>query len=260
MYEELEPSLLVESRGSVRIVKMNAPDRLNSVDEPMHRALQLVWDLVADDVNANAVVFTGAGRAFCAGGHVPNFMTYHRDPEARRRDTRRAERLSRAMIDCEVPVVAAVNGPAIGLGASLALHCDLVFMAESAFLADPHVSVGVVAGDGGAVMWPLLTSLLRAKQYLLLGDRISSAECERLGLANGVYPDIELLPSALAVAQRLAHQPRYAVRDTKRTLNMHVRQAAQLALSFGLVTERESFAGDDVANTVARFENGVDEH
>ena len=253
MYDDLGPQLLVEERGSVRVVTLNAPERMNSVDEDLHRSLRLVWDRLVDDPGANAVVLTGAGRAFCAGGHVPMFLTIHEDPEARRRDTRHAEQLSRAMIECELPIVAAVNGAAIGLGASLAVHCDLLYMAHDAFIADPHVSVGVVAGDGGAVMWPLLTSLLRVKQYLLLGDRISATECERIGLANGVLPSADLLEHALEVAARLAAQPRNAVRDTKRTLNMHARQASQLALSFGLVTERETFGGDDVAATIDRF-------
>jgi enoyl-CoA hydratase len=230
---------------------------LNSVDDVLHQALIEVWDRLADDPDVNVVVLTGAGRAFSAGGNMATLRRYHDDVEARRSGIRHAERLSRAMIECELPIIAAVNGPAVGIGASLAVHCDLVLMAEDAYLADPHVSVGVVAGDGGAVIWPLLISLLKVKQYLFLGDRIGAAECERLGLANGVHSSAELLPAALALADRLAAQPRYALRDTKRTLNMHLRQAANLALSFGLVTEREAFAGDEVMATIARFDQGT---
>ncbi len=253
-YGDLGPELLVTARGSVRVVTMNAPERLNSVNAALHGALIAVWDRLADDPEVDAVVLTGAGRAFCAGGNMPYLRGLHEDPEFRRREIRHAERLSRAMIDCELPIVAAVNGPAVGLGASLALHCDLVLISQDAYMADPHVNVGVVAGDGGAVMWPLHTSLLRVKQYLLLGDRISATECERLGLANSVHSSDDLLPAAFALADRLAAQPRYALRDTKRTLNMHARHAAQLTLSFGLATERETFAGNDVLTTINRFD------
>jgi len=93
-----------------------------------------------------------------------------------------------------------VNGPAVGLGASLATMCDIILISESAYICDPHVSVGVVAGDGGPVVWPLLTSFARAKEHLFLGDRIDAATCERIGLANRVLPPDELMPYALDLA------------------------------------------------------------
>jgi enoyl-CoA hydratase len=113
-------------------------------------------------------------------------------------------------------------------------------VAESAFLADPHVSVALVAGDGGAVTWPALTSLLKAKQYLLTGDRIPAAEAVELGLANFVTPDDEVVSEAVAFAHRLARQPPQAVQDTKAVLNQALRQAAVNALGFGLAAESQS--------------------
>jgi enoyl-CoA hydratase len=253
-YDDLGPDLVVEVRGAVHVVTMNAPERLNSVTDDLHRGLRLIWERVVDE-GANAVVLTGAGRAFCAGGHIPDFEANHLDPQRRRREVRNAERLARSMIDCEIPVVAAVNGPAVGLGASLATMSDIVVMSEDAYLVDPHVSVGVVAGDGGAVAWPLLTSLLRAKEHILLGDRLPAARCVEIGLANYALPADQVMPKALELAERLAAKPQFALRDTKRTLNMHLRQAADLALSYGLVTERETFASDDVKATIASFAN-----
>src|SRR5690606_35085506 len=117
--------------------------------------------------------------------------------DARRRSLREAGRLMETMLSFPLPLVAAVNGPAIGLGCSLAVSADLVVIAESAYLADTHVNVGLVAGDGGAVAWPLMTSVLHAKRYLLLGDRIPAEEAVRLGLANEVVPDGQVLPRAL---------------------------------------------------------------
>lgn len=254
-YAELAPELLVEKQGGVRVLTMNAPEQLNSVDGALHHALYNVWDVLAEDPDAGAVVLTGAGRAFCAGGNLPYLQRVHDDPVERRASVRGAERLARAMINSEVPIVAAVNGPAIGLGASLAVMCDLVVIADDAFMSDPHVNVGLVAGDGGAVSWPLMMSLLKAKEHLFLGTRIPADECVQLGLANRVTSAADVMPTALELAQRLAAQPRQALRDTKRALNFHLRQAADVVLDFALAAESESFAGDDVLATIDRLRN-----
>jgi enoyl-CoA hydratase/carnithine racemase len=153
---------------------------------------------------------------------------------------RQAREIVEAMIDCPLPVVAAVNGAAVGLGCSITTLCDIVFMADTAFLADPHVSVALVAGDGGAVTWPAHTSLLKAKQYMLTGDRIPATEAVAMGLANFVVPKDELLDAALAFAHRLANQPPQAVRETKRILNEQLRANAERALVAGLEAERAS--------------------
>lgn len=252
-YADLAPELLVERRDSVAVITMNAPERLNSVDGPLHDALRHVWDLIADDDNVGAAVLTGAGTAFSAGGNMDHLQLAYDDRRVRRRTIREGERLIRAIIGCEVPIVAAVQGPAVGLGATLAAFSDIVVMADDTVLADPHVNVGLVAGDGGAVIWPLLIGLLRAKEYLLLGDRIPADECLRLGLANRVVPRDEVLPNALALAERLAAQPHQAIRDTKRALNLHIRAAADRVLDFSLAAEYESFTNDDVLATVQRF-------
>jgi enoyl-CoA hydratase len=142
-------------------------------------------------------------------------------------------------------VIAAVNGPAVGLGCSLALGCDLVLMADSAYLADPHISVGLVAGDGGVTLWPLLTSLLRAKEYLFTGDRIAAETAVQLGLANRTVPGDQLLPEALALARRLAAQPPEALRGTKAALSALVEQATRGAMEAALLAERSTMTSDD---------------
>lgn len=245
-YSSLGPSLLVTEEGPVRVLTMNRPDDLNSFDGSLHSAMRRVWDLLIDDEEADAVVLTGAGRAFSAGGYLPDFIRNRTDLKARRRDIREAERLATAMIACELPIVSAVNGPAVGLGCSLAVLADLVVMSADAYIADPHVSVGLVAGDGGAVTWPLMMSLLKAKEYILLGDRIPAAEAERIGLANRVVPADEVMPTALALAQRLAAQPRQALRDSKRALNQYLKQSANMILSFALAAESETFGTEEV--------------
>lgn len=237
----------VERDGPVRIVTLDRPDELNAFSEDLHAEFVQLLHQIEDDADARAVVLTGAGKAFSAGGSFEDFERRRVDPAARRRSLRLARRLVDDMLGVAVPVVAAVNGPAVGLGATVTTLCDIVFMAEGAFLADTHVSVALVAGDGGAVTWPAMTSLLRAKQYLLTGDRLSAVEAVELGLANFVVPAERLLPDAVAFAHRLAAQPAQALQETKALLNQHLRANAVRALGYGLAAESQSHDTDDYA-------------
>jgi enoyl-CoA hydratase len=245
--------LLLERDGPIAVLTMNNPDARNAFTDGLHEALQEVWLHLAEDHSLRAVVLTGAGKAFSAGGDIPGFIRSYESPDHRRLSLRRARRLMDAMAEFPKPVVAAVNGPAVGLGCSVAITCDLVLIAESAWLADTHVSVGLVAGDGGAATWPLFMSLLKAKEYLLTGDRIPAAEAVNLGLANRVVPDDQLMKEAIALAERLAAQPAQAVQETKRALNIHLQAAISLVAPFALSAEAESFATDDIRQTIEKF-------
>jgi enoyl-CoA hydratase len=247
------PHLLIEADGPVTTVTLNNPEMRNAFLDDIHEGMQEVWGHLAVDRSVKAVVLTGAGKAFSAGGNIPGFIRDYEDPEHRRESLRGARRLMDAMAEFPKPLVAAVNGPAIGLGCSVAVSCDIVLIAESAFLADTHVSVGLVCGDGGAVAWPLMMSLLKAKEYLLTGDRIPAAEAVSIGLANRVVPDDKLLDEARALADRLAAQPAQAVQETKRALNLHLQAAISLVAPFALSAESESFATDDVRRTIEKF-------
>jgi enoyl-CoA hydratase/carnithine racemase len=235
-----EDDIVVTAEGSVRIVTLNRPDARNAFSEPMHHAFARTMATIDDDVDARAVVLTGSGRAFCAGGSLDDFETKRVDFEARRQSMRDARRLVDEMLALRVPVIAAVNGAAVGLGCTLVTLCDIVFMSNTAFLADPHVAVALVAGDGGAVTWPFMTSILHAKRYLLTGDRIPAPEALTMGLANFVVEPDEVLPAAMAFAQRLAALPPQAVQDTKVLLNQHLRQSAVSVLAHGLAAESQS--------------------
>jgi enoyl-CoA hydratase len=247
------PHVLIERDGPVAIVTLNNPDMRNAFLDDMHRAMQDIWLHLGEDAGVKAVVLTGAGKAFSAGGHVPNFILDYEDTHRRGLSLRGARRLMDEMAAFPKPLVAAVNGPAIGLGCSVAVSCDIVYIAESAYMADPHVSVGLVCGDGGAATWPLMMGLLKAKEYLLTGDRMSSEECVSLGLANRCFPDDELLPAALAFAHRLASQPSQAVQETKRAINLHVQSALALVMPFAIAAEAESFGTDDLRRTIENF-------
>ena len=243
----------VRADGPVRVVTLNRPDTLNAISEELHAELVALWGHIDQDDGCRAVVLTGAGKAFSAGGSYEDFEHRRVDQAARRRSLRLARQLVDEMLAVAVPVVAAVNGPAVGLGCTVTTLCDIVFMAEGAFLADTHVSVALVAGDGGAVTWPALTSLLRAKQYLLTGDRLSAAEAVDLGLANFAVPPERLLDEALAYAHRLAAQPAQAVQETKAILNQHLRANAVRALGYGLAAESQSHDTPDYLAAAERL-------
>ena len=249
----LPEEIRIDSDGPVRIVTLNRPDVLNATNEPLHRALALVWRELALDADACAVVLTGAGRAFSAGGDF-HFMTrLHAEADFRERVMDEARAILLDMIRFPLPLVAAVNGPAVGLGCSLALSCDIVLMSDRAHLADPHVNIGLVAGDGGAALWPLFTSLLRAKEYIFTGDPIEPALAVSLGLANRVVPDADLERCALELAHRLARKPRQALRDTKRALNAHVERAVAGPLEIAIQAELRSLASEEHAERVRKM-------
>jgi enoyl-CoA hydratase/carnithine racemase len=247
------PHLEIQSDGPVTILTINNPEMRNAFSDELHVAMQEIWGHLSTDDSVRAVVLTGKGQAFSAGGNVPGFLRDYEDFEHRRVSLRGARRLMDAMAEFPKPVVAALNGPAVGLGCSVAVSCDIVIMAESAFISDPHVSIGLVCGDGGAVAWPLMMSLLKAKEYLLTGDRIPAAEALALGLANRVVPDDALMSEAVALAHRLAAQPVQAIQETKRALNLHLQQAISLVAPFALAMESESFGTEDLRQTVEKF-------
>src|SRR5262245_17780532 len=226
---------------------------MNATDAALHRGLALVWRELARDEDACAVVLTGAGTAFSAGGDFGFMTQLHEDAVFREQVMEEARAILLDMLRFPLPIVAAVNGPAVGLGCSLALSCDLVLLSDRAHLADPHLNLGLVPGDGGAALWPLFTSLLRAKEFLLTGEAIEPELAVRLGLANRVVAHERLLPEACALAQRLARLPRKALRDTKRALNAHAERAVNGPLEIAIQAEIASLASPEHAERVRRL-------
>jgi len=205
---------------------------------------------------------TGSKKAFSAGGDFDWFPSLN---TAGKLDLLRLEarQIIWDLLDIELPIVCGMNGPAVGLGASIALLCDIIVMADTATVLDPHVRVGIVAGDGGTVIWPLALGPAKAKQYLLTGDAVAAAEAERMGLVNEVVPADQLAERAMWWAQRLAAGAPMAVRYTKLAINQQLRRA--LIESFDLATALEitTLHSDDhrealaaiVAKRKPKFEN-----
>jgi enoyl-CoA hydratase len=249
-----EPSdvITVTEDGPVRILTLNRPKERNAVNADLHHRLTTIWREVADDRAAMAVVLTGAGVAFSAGGDF-DFMAQVAEPDARWRSMEEGRRIILEMLHFPLPVVAAVNGPAVGLGASLAVMSDIVLLADCAYLADPHVAVGLVAGDGGAATWPAHVSLLHAKEFLFLGDKVSPERAVAMGLANRVVPADDLASEAGALARRLAALPQPALRDTKRALNAVLEQGLAATRNYALAAERYSMASVEHRDFVERM-------
>ena len=250
---ELTPELEVEVDGPVRLVRLNRPEQLNATNHGLHRGLAELFPQIDADDTARAVVLTGKGRAFSAGGDFTYLDELSRDADRRRETLAHGKQIVTGMVRCRVPIVAAVNGPAVGLGCSLVALSDIVYMAESAHLADPHVMIGLVAADGGPVTWPLLTSLQLAKEYALTGDRIPARRAAEMGLVNHVCADGEVLEQAVGCAHRIAKLPRQAVEDTKRLLNLHLERAVVATLDFALAAEDRSFTSSELRVNLDRL-------
>jgi enoyl-CoA hydratase len=247
----LTETIRFERDGDVLIATIDvAGDDLNRVGAALHDELTQLFPRLQREREARAVLLTGAGRAFSAGGDFEWFPTLQEPGrlEALRLD---AKQLIWDLLDVHLPIVCGLNGHAIGLGASVALLCDVVVMAESATIGDPHVRVGIVAGDGGTVAWPLAIGPVRAKRWLLTGDPVPAVEAERIGLVTEVVPDAELRDRALAWAHRLAAGAPLAVQYTKQAVNQLTKQA--LGTSFDLATALEivTFGSRDHAEALA---------
>ena len=255
-YKEFS-TLEVQQDGRLLIVTLNRPESLNAVGGGMHEHLEDLWALVRRDSSVGAVLLRGAGRAFCAGGDVKGMAatatTERSVPGSTANMLIGAKTLISNMLEVEQPIVAAVHGYAMGLGATIALCSDVVIAAEDAVLADTHVSIGLVAGDGGAVIWSLLLPINTAKYYLMTGDRITGKDAERLGLVVRAVPADQLQAEAEAVARRLANGPSMAIRFTKTSVNKVLRERVNLLLDTSLILEAATMYSEDHREATSAF-------
>ncbi|TMF86231.1 MAG: enoyl-CoA hydratase/isomerase family protein [Chloroflexi bacterium] len=243
-------SIRFERIGDIlKVTLANPRNELNAVDGELHDELCRLFADLKVEREARAVLLTGSGRAFSAGGDFNWMRGVTKDALYEMR--REGKQIVWNLLDVELPIVAAVNGPAIGLGATIALLCDVVYMADTAILADPHVRVGIVAGDGGAAIWPLVLGPALAKRYLMTGDSLSAAEAERYGLVTGVTTADELEETALKFARRLAAGAPLAVRYTKAAVNQYVKQVATTTFDYSMGLELLTFVSEDHSEALA---------
>jgi enoyl-CoA hydratase len=237
----LSQSLDVSVDAGIAIVTINRPSKANTLDGETHLALTKIWLELEDRDDVAAVVLTGAGSTFCGGGDRTKWPDLATDRRYRRRRMSEARQLIQNMLACQLPIVVAVNGPALGVGCSIVLAGDLVVMAEDAYLADPHVSAGIVAGDGGAALAPEVLPLPLARRLLFLGERLSAATAREVHFAVDVVPREAVVGRAVELAALLVAQPWEALRDTKRAVNLGLIQRITPTLEFGSTAEAASF-------------------
>ena len=256
-YSELAKGHLdVVVKEKIATVTMNRPERMNAFGDGLHEALEEFLHMVNYDSDVNVAVLTGAGRAFSAGGDVKAMNERAGDQAAQRSAMellRGPKTLIQRFANCEVPLVAAVNGVAVGLGATVALMCDVIYMADTARIGDRHVNVGITAGDGGAVIWPHLVGPHRAKEMLFTGRLLHGEEAERIGLVNHCVPAAELMDAAMAYAREVADGATLAIRYTKISINKHIWHSVNQIMDFSLMSEYVCMNSADHLEATAAF-------
>ena len=246
-------TIRIEKRsGGVAIATLDRPDKLNAVDGVMHQELTCLPRDATADRDVRALVITGAGRAFCAGGDFGGGAPLGGDggPDAALREGRE---IVENLLDCPKPVISAVNGYAMGLGATIALLCDVVVAGRSTVLADTHVRMGIGAGDGGQVIWPLLMGVNRAKWFLMTGERVTGEQLMELGLVNFLVEDDQILKQALACADKLAAGPAQAISASKVPINQFIRMVSNLVLPLSLSLEAQTMRSEDAREAQRAF-------
>ena len=253
--QENYETMQIERRDhGIAVVTLNRPERLNAINGPMHAELARFSRDFADDRELRVLVLTGMGRAFSAGGDFspgdsigssasgPNMWT-------------EARQIIDHILECEKPIISAVNGFAMGLGANVALLCDVVVAGPSAVFADTHVNMGIGAGDGGQLIWPFLIGVNKAKYFLMTGDRVKGKEAFDLGLVNFyVEEQAQLMPKALEIAERLAAGAPRAIAASKMAVNAYLRSVSSLIMPICLSAEQLTMQTADHREAVLAFQ------
>ena len=240
--------LRIERDAGIATLTLNQPDNRNAIHAEMHAELEKVWLELAEDKEVNVIVFTGAGKFFSAGGDIKRMASRWGTDEGWRFSLEvpaATRRMFQNILEVSQPIICAVNGDAVGLGATLALFSDVSVISETAKFGDTHVKVGLVAGDGGAVVWPLLIGPNRAKEFLMRGRLVSGAEAHQLNLVNHQAPADQVMDKAMEIARELAAMPPLAVRWTKQSVNKWLKQQLNLVLDASIAYEMLSMNSKD---------------
>ncbi|MCB2077942.1 MAG: enoyl-CoA hydratase/isomerase family protein [Novosphingobium sp.] len=244
-------SILLTREGRLLTITLNRPESMNAVNLDLHDDLpQALW-FAQGDSGSDVVVLTGAGRAFSAGGDIDHIERNAADPRLFDHEARMAKRLIFTLLDIDKPIVCKMNGHAVGLGATVALMCDIIFAADHAKIGDPHVGLGLVAGDGGAAIWAQRIGLARAKEYLFTGDLLKAPKAAEIGLVNHAVPAEELDAAVDAFCQKLLNGAMGAIRSTKILTNLELKRIAHAVMDAGIAYESLSVRSADHLEGIA---------
>jgi enoyl-CoA hydratase len=244
-------TILLGREGRLLRLTLNRPEALNAFNLKLHDELPKALAFARDDEGSDVIVLTGAGRAFSAGGDIAHIERNAADPALFEHEIAMAKAIVFTLLDIDKPVVCRLNGHAIGLGATVALFCDVIYAVETAKIGDPHVGLGLVAGDGGAVIWPQLIGLARAKEFLLTGDALTAPRAAEIGLINKSLPAGDLDAAVDALCAKLLAGAQQAIRWTKRLTNIELRRVAEAVMPVGLDYEIQSVRTADHLEGIA---------
>ena len=231
-------------------ITFSNPETFNSVDAETHTQITDIWRDIDRDPDINAVIVTGAGKAFSAGGDFGLIEKMTGNMDEIMKTWKEAKDLVYNIINCNKPIISAINGPAAGAGLVVGILADISIAGKRAKIVDGHPRLGVAAGDVAAIIWPLLCGMAKAKYYLLTCKAVSGEEAERIGLVSMCVEDDELQDIALGIATDLANGAQSAIRWTKYSLNNWLRQAGPI-FDASTAFEMLGFMGDDVKEGVA---------
>lgn len=248
-------ALTIDVADGVAEITLTRPKLFNRFDDVLHGELTAALERLRADASVRAIVLASTGSVFSAGGDFELMKTAHGDVTTRLQIVDDGRRLLAALVDVPQPLVVALHGAAIGLGATVALCGDAIVAAKSASLADPHVQLGLVAGDGGCVVWPEAVGMLRARRHLLTGDPVDAQTAHTWGLVTDLVDAPEdVLGEARALAKRIAALPPLAVQGTKRALNRVTQQRSGEVVDLAFANEETTLASADLLEAIAAFQ------
>lgn len=230
-------SIALKREGRLLTLTLNRPEALNAFNLALHDELPEALEFAGADTLSDVLLLTGAGRAFSAGGDLDHMQRNAENPALFDHEAHQAKRIVQTLLDIEKPIIGKINGHAVGLGASIALLCDIIYAADSAKIGDPHVNIGLVAGDGGALIWAQRIGLTRAKEYLLTGELLSATKAVEIGLINYALPLVELDAAVEACCAKLLNGATQAIRYTKMLTNIELKRITHAVMDIGIEFE-----------------------
>ena len=250
-YDRYLKDLSVSREGNILTLSLDNPDKMNANTEDMHWGLSRIWDDIDADPDVAVVIITGAGdRAFSAGGDPAHMKKSIGDDPYWLKIAGEAKRIIQGMLACNKPVIARLNGHAVGFGATLALASDIIVGVQGARFGDPHCNIGLVCGDGGALLWPQQIGYARAREFLFTGRLVKMEEAAEIGLINYAVPREELDSKVMELATAISRGAGRSIQLTKNVLNMPLRQAALATMDLGMANEMLSAKSEDHVEAV----------